>query len=136
MLILILLLTAIIDIFGGNIDLVPSYEFTTCTPTDNDVGYTCEEKTKYFIFDSVHVPRYNSTDNSFYIDEDRLDSLGAATYYDGMGGLPFFDDVTSVIVLGDTHGGPGQGKYDEDWKTPLMHEIQHVKCKCSWHPDP
>lgn len=130
---LIIVFVLIPNIIAGGI--VSQYAEKICTPTEIEPYYDCDEPTFIVIWDVLHPPQYNYTNDSFYINKTST-HLAAATY-----NIPHTPTVAdnfsryNVINFGYTYNETGLGKYDEPEVTVVAHEIRHIKCKCTWHPE-
>lgn len=115
----------------------------TCLLTNVAPYYDCSEVLLIVVFDQTFPPRYNWIEDRFYaqdLNDPDIDPAYAIAYrhmpiprdgsWDNQSYTQFF-----MIILGNEYNTPNLGKYDKGDMTPFEHEIKHIKCDCSWHPE-
>ena len=130
---LIIMLILIPNIIVAGV--VSEYSEKICSPTEITPYYNCDEPTFLVLWDVQIPPRYNWNNDIFYFHDNS--TYLASTVYNIPHEPTVADNFTmyNVIILGNTHSEMNVGEYDEPGVTPLAHEIRHVKCKCTWHPE-
>lgn len=115
----------------------------TCILTDYKPYYNCDIPLVIVIFDQRYPPEWMwETDTWVEQDQDAEECCWFGQAYWEQPVPENWDTFTilnitefSMIVLGNTYNQTGMGTYDlKEYWTPLTHEIEHIKCRCTWHP--
>ena len=111
------------------------YAEVNCSPTDWYPFYNCDEPLFIIVWDMRYPPHYNTTSDTFYIHENST-ALGLATYDIEREPSDWFNYSSyNMITVGNTYAKIDYGRYDNGTgMSVFQHEVQHIICKCTWHP--
>lgn len=136
-LIIILLSLMVIPVYAIQEPLVLD---ATCTLILLEPYYDCSRPLFIIMFDQEFPPKYDNTNDTWYeqeLTDEECCSYGTSyrnmvmpNHWDNPARYKHFD----MIVVGYMQDQKNVGKYDINKNmTVLQHELQHIKCKCTWH---